>query len=48
MAQKSLIVSADESIIYNPTQTEVCIRHSRNVVLPVEIITIKPGETVKL
>lgn len=41
-AQKQLLVSADESIIYNPTQIEVCVRKNE------EIVTVKPGETVKL
>ena len=47
MAQRQLVVSADESIIYNPTQTEVCIRHGESIFVPLETVTIKPGETVK-
>ena len=48
MAQRQLIVSADESIVYNPTQTEVCIRHGESIVTPLETITVMPGETVRL
>jgi hypothetical protein len=48
MAQKQLIISADESIIYNPTQTQACVRHGENINAPLDIITINPGETVKL
>lgn len=47
-AQKQLVISADESIIYNPTQTEVCVRHGKNVIAQSEIVTVKPGETVRL
>jgi peptidoglycan/xylan/chitin deacetylase (PgdA/CDA1 family) len=48
MAQKQLLVSADETIIHNPTDTEVCVRHGDSIIVPLETITIKPGETVKL
>ena len=47
-AQKQLIVSADESIVYNPTQIEVCIRHSKSYARPMDVVAIKPGETVRL
>ena len=50
MAQRQLLVSADETIVYNPTQTEVCIRHGYDSTSSstLKTVTIKPGETVKL
>jgi hypothetical protein len=50
MAQRQLLVSADETIVYNPTQTEVCIRHGYDSTSSstLKTVTIKPGETVRL
>lgn len=42
MAQKSLIISADNKIVRNPTDTEVWFSESGN------LYSVKPGETIKL
>jgi hypothetical protein len=48
MAQKQLVVSADETIVYNPTDVEVCFRYGPSIIVPLETVTIAPGETIRL
>ena len=48
MAQKQLVVSADETIVYNPTDVEVCFRYGPSIIVPLETVTVRPGETIRL